>query len=91
LFCCLIVAVQAHPIAQASGSTLTPLPLGMPSKWFLDSSASFHMTPDSTHLSSISPPTSPFVVQTADDSLSYCWTWHSFYFILSCSFCFAHS
>jgi len=35
-------------------------------KWFLGSSVSFHMTLDSTHLSSMLYPDSPFIVQTVD-------------------------
>jgi len=36
------------------------------SQWFLDSGASFHMTPDSTQLSSLSSLDHSIVVQTAD-------------------------
>jgi len=36
--------------------------------WILDSGASFHMTPDRTSLSSISTPSIPITVQTADGS-----------------------
>ena len=36
--------------------------------WILDSGASFHMTPDSTSLSSICSPSIPLTVQTADGS-----------------------
>jgi hypothetical protein len=36
------------------------------SQWFLDSGASFHMTPDSSQLSSLSSLNHPLVVQTAD-------------------------
>lgn len=38
------------------------------SPWIFDSSASFHMTPDHTSLSSISPPSVPITVQTTDCS-----------------------
>ena len=36
------------------------------SQWFLDSGASFHKTPDSTQLSSLSSLDHPLIVQTAD-------------------------
>ena len=36
--------------------------------WILDSGASFHMTPDHTSLSSISTPSIPITVHTADGS-----------------------
>ena len=36
------------------------------SPWILDSGASFHMTPDSTSLTSVGPPVFPISVQTAD-------------------------
>ena len=36
--------------------------------WILDSGASFHMTPDSTCLSSICSPSIPLTIQTADGS-----------------------
>ena len=52
-------------VANASGSTPPPPP-GISSPWFLDSGASFHMTPDSTCLTSLSPPDTPLRVQTAD-------------------------
>ena len=51
--------------AQASGPPPPP-PSGISSKWFLDSGASFHMTPDSSQLSSMSRVDPPLVVQTAD-------------------------
>ncbi|CAD6202522.1 unnamed protein product [Miscanthus lutarioriparius] len=50
--------------AQASSST--PPPSGISSPWFLDSGASFHMTPHATHLSSLSSPDPPISVRTAD-------------------------
>ena len=34
--------------------------------WVLDSGASFHMTPDSTSLTSVGPPVFPISFQTAD-------------------------
>ena len=48
--------------ATASQSSSGTLP------WILDSSASFHMTPDRISLSSISPSSLPVTVQTADGS-----------------------
>jgi hypothetical protein len=48
--------------ATASQSSLGTLPC------ILDSGASFHMTPDRTSLSSISPSSLPITVQTADGS-----------------------
>ncbi|BAH91807.1 Os02g0616666 [Oryza sativa Japonica Group] len=55
--------------SAAQASSLPPPPpssSGILSSWFLDSGASFHMTPDSTHLSSMSPPDTPLTVQTAN-------------------------
>ena len=48
--------------ATASQSSSGTLP------WILDSGASFHMTPDRTSLSSISPSSLPITIQTADGS-----------------------
>lgn len=56
--------------------------------WILDSGASFHMTLDRTSLSSISTPSLPFIVQTADVSSLCCRTRHSLVFLFSCSCCF---
>jgi hypothetical protein len=66
----LTTAAQASPhgtTAQASSSTPPPPPpsSGISSPWFLDSGASFHMTPNTTHLSSLSSPDLPVVVRTA--------------------------
>ena len=57
-----------HPLttARASVTPPPPPPLGISSKWFLDSGASFHMTPDSSQLSSMSRVDPPIIVQTAD-------------------------
>lgn len=52
--------------AQASGTPPPPPPSDRSSKWFLDSGASFHMAPDSRHLSSMSHVDPPPIVQTAD-------------------------
>jgi hypothetical protein len=70
-------AVASSPsatTARASGTTARasgtppppPPPSGISSKWFLDSGASFHMTPDSSRLASLSPVDPPPIVQTAD-------------------------
>ena len=48
--------------ATASQSSSGTLP------WILDSGASFHMTPDRTSLSYISPSSLPITIQTADGS-----------------------
>ncbi|WVZ95191.1 hypothetical protein U9M48_040987 [Paspalum notatum var. saurae] len=50
-----------QPGAQSSQSSTLP--------WILDSGASFHMTPDSTHLCSLSPSSASLFVNTADGSL----------------------
>jgi len=63
-------AVASSPsgtTARASGTPPPPPPSsGISSKWFLDSGASFHMTPDSSQLSSLSIVDPPPIVQTAD-------------------------
>ena len=71
LFRRLTTAAQAS--AQASGhgttaqaSSSAPPPSSISSPWFLDSGASFHMTPHATHLSSLSSPDPPISVRTAD-------------------------
>ena len=51
---------DAATASQSSSSGTLP--------WILDSGASFHMTPDHTSLSSISPPSLIITVQTADGS-----------------------
>ena len=50
--------------AQASSSA--PPPSSISSPWFLDSGASFHMTPHATHLSSLSSSDPPIFVRTAN-------------------------
>jgi len=66
----LTTAAQASPhgtTAQAYGSTPLPHPSsGISPPWFLDSGASFHMTPHTTHLSSLSSSDSPILVRTAN-------------------------
>lgn len=52
LFRRLTLSAHAHGTA-ASASSSTPPPPGISSHWFLNSGASFHMTHDSTHLSSV--------------------------------------
>ena len=52
--------LDAATASQSSSSGTFP--------WILDSGASFHMTPDHTSLSSISTPSIPIIVQTADRS-----------------------
>jgi hypothetical protein len=42
--------------------------------WYLDSSASFHMTPHSGHLSSLRPSYWHCTVHTANGFSFYCWT-----------------
>jgi hypothetical protein len=66
------------PAGAASSVTQAPAPAGSATAsqssspgifpWILDSGASFHMTPDRTSLSSISTPSFPITVQTADGS-----------------------
>jgi len=59
-------AAQASaPGTTAQVSSSAP-PSGTSSPWFLDSSTSFHMTPHSTHLSSMSSLDPPLFVRTAD-------------------------
>jgi hypothetical protein len=68
LFRHLNVATSFLSGSVARASSLPPLPPygDISSSWFLDSGASFHMTPDSTQLSSLSSVDHPPVVQTAD-------------------------
>ncbi|CAD6256571.1 unnamed protein product [Miscanthus lutarioriparius] len=56
---------SAHGTTAQASSSASPPP-GISSPWFLDSGASFHMTPDSTNLSSVSSPDPPIFVRTAD-------------------------
>ena len=60
------------------------------SQWFLDSGASFHMTPDSTQLSSLSSVYHPLVVRTAAGTSLYV-TWCSLDIFLSCAYSFTCS
>ena len=63
-------AVASSPSGTTARASGTPPPQppssGISSKWFLDSGASFHMTPDSSQLSSLSIVDPPPIVQTAD-------------------------
>ena len=52
--------------ASCSAPPPPPPPSGTSSPWFLDSGASFHMTPHATHLSSLFSPDPPISVRTAD-------------------------
>jgi hypothetical protein len=54
----------------SQSSTLGPPTTHSPGTclWYLDSSASFHMTPHSAHLSSLQSPSRHFIVHTADGS-----------------------
>jgi hypothetical protein len=53
--------------SSTSGPPSAPSPGTCP--WYLDSGASFHMTPHSAHLSSMRPSYHHLTVQTAGDSL----------------------
>jgi len=68
LFCRLNAATSSLSGTTARFSDSPPLhPYSdTSSQWFLDSGASFHMTPDSTQLSSLSSLDHSIVVQTAD-------------------------
>ena len=59
---------RLNAVVSARASDLPPLHpyQDTSSQWFLDSGASFHMTPDSTQLSSLSSLDHPLVVQTAN-------------------------
>jgi hypothetical protein len=54
----------------SQSSTLGPPTAPSPDtySWYLDSDASFHMTPHSTHLSSLRPPSRHGIVHTVDGS-----------------------
>ena len=60
-----VAQASAHGTTAQASSSAAPPP-GISSPWFHDSGASFHMTPDSTNLSSVSSPDPPIFVQTAD-------------------------
>ena len=92
LFRRLNAATSSLSLATAHASGLPPLPLyqDTSSSWFLDSSASFHMTPDSTQLSSLSSVYHPLVVRTAAGTSLYV-TWCSLDIFLSCAYSFTCS
>jgi hypothetical protein len=52
--------------SSALGPPIAPSPCTYP--WYLDSNASFHMTPHSTHLSSLRPSYRHRIVHTVDGS-----------------------
>ena len=68
LFRRLNAAASSPSGTTARASAFPPLPpnRATPSSWFLDSGASFHMTPNFTQLSSLSSVDHPVVVQIAD-------------------------